>query len=621
MAGVQTWKSIQFKLPTIFEAVTDIYDQCSKPKSSKMNNLLNDYTKKLVSQWTKSFGPNHVLAHSTVKKKLEKLLNSYHNEVYIKSHRTAGKKKNDAEKVPKESLRRANDKWKKENDRLFDIGKNMELLAPTSDEAIFYHQQKQPSREGRVTEEVDADYVEQLREEEQTIEYETEEDMDVDEAPELDSTVDVSLNVSVNRSGVSRWAPSVNEVASQTDEVNLERPRLRINQRVCTDQIKNTCVQLSSTCGVSTETARKCVQVVCQNLYGHRLYLTAEEQAKEEGTSLYIGNTKEKDRKYVIPNTRTISGHKQYLAIENETDASLALIDMPDNVKAFIHFDTTSRDNIDGEWPSIILRFSDGVEFRLRPLFFAYEDREQITLLFAETFRRLAAAASIRRGVACKPKQLWEKIYALMTDAVTKNLGIEDTIAAALESDHHPLHLLCKSHTVEALDKSNLSVLSGIESEVKQQDILERINPRLKSFFRGKSATVEAGIDAILKLVTHNKSANSCSQADLFERICEQSGQIKRIFLYQQRRFAKLGKAAASILNAKDVLNTLLDEIDTTNQLTEACKIFMSSELFLTELECLAFFNHYITFPFLHCVEISSQEELLAIIPSLYKVS
>ena len=127
------------------------------------------------------------------------------------------------------------------------------------------------------------------------------------------------------------------------------------------------------------------------------------------------------------------------------------------------------------------------------------------------------------------------------------------------------------------------------------------------------------GKDSILKLVTHNKSANSCSQADQFERICEREGKTKRIFLYQQRRFAKLGKAAAAILNAKDQLNILLDEIDSTNQLTESCKMFLASELFITELECLSFFNHFVTFPFLHCVEISSQEQLMDIIPKLHQ--
>ena len=182
--------------------------------------------------------------------------------------------------------------------------------------------------------------------------------------------------------------------------------------------------------------------------------------------------------------------------------------------------------------------------------------------------------------------ELWGKIDALMTDAVAKNLGVESTIPAALESSHHPYHLLCKSHTVEALDRSNLEVLASIE-KVEQQQVLENINPALKSFFRGKKALVEAGIEALLTLITHNKSANSCSQADLFDHICEREGVSKHVFIYQQ--FAKLGKAAASILQSTDILSMLLDEIDSTNQLVEACKIYLWSELFITELECLEF--------------------------------
>ena len=607
----------------MYEAVNDIYNHATKPGSAKMQSTLNNYSAALIAQWTKSFGAKHVLSAATVKQKLKSHITKFHNQVYIPAHRNTGKKK---ETASKESLRRLSETWRKANNIIFDIGKDMASLDPSSDEAIFYKQQKEPDREGRVTEKVDEEYEEELRQEQEqnmideAMDVETEEPEDPDDVEVLNSTIsDIpSLNVSVNRSGMVRAAPSINEIATQTDPTEVERKKLRINKRVCTDDVKNTCAILSSTCALSTEMSRKVVQVVCKNMYGHELYLTPEEQAKHEGASVFIGSTKEKDQTYVLPSARTISDHKQFLATETETDAGLALLDKDISVKAFIHFDTTSRSNIDGDWPSIILRFTNGEEFRLRPLFFAYEDREQITLLFTETLGRLAAAASIRKGIACKPSDLWEKIFALMTDSPTKNLGIEETIATSLGSNHIPLHLLCKSHTVEALDRSNLDVLSKVEKDVKQRETLEKINPRLKSFFRGKTATVEAGIEAILKLVTHNKSANSCSQADLFERICEREGQVKRIFLYQQRSFAKLGKAAASILNAKEILNMLLDEIQSTNQLTESCRIYMSSELFMTQLECLAFFNHYVTFPFLNCVEISSQEELLQILPKLY---
>ena len=83
--------------------------------------------------------------------------------------------------------------------------------------------------------------------------------------------------------------------------------------------------------------------------------------------------------------------------------------------------------------------------------------------------------------------------------------------------------------TVEALDRSNLGV--SIEKKVNQQAVFESINPALKSFFRGKTALVEAGIDALLTLITHNKSANSCSQADLFEQICERKNVVKSLFI------------------------------------------------------------------------------------------
>lgn len=71
------------------------------------------------------------------------------------------------------------------------------------------------------------------------------------------------------------------------------------------------------------------------------------------------------------------------------------------------------------------------------------------------------------------------------------------------------------------------------------------------------------------------------------------------------------------LLEAKDILQMLVDEVQGTNQLVESCKIYLSSELFITELECLAYFNHFVTFPFLNCVEMSIQADLLVTLPKL----
>ena len=70
--------------------------------------------------------------------------------------------------------------------------------------------------------------------------------------------------------------------------------------------------------------------------------------------------------------------------------------------------------------------------------FFAYEDRSQIISLIVETLKRLSVAADKLNVTA---SDLWNKIDAVMTDAVTKNLKIEEGVAERLGSKHVPLHL------------------------------------------------------------------------------------------------------------------------------------------------------------------------------------
>ena len=65
----------------------------------------------------------------------------------------------------------------------------------------------------------------------------------------------------------------------------------------------------------------------------------------------------------------------------------------------------------------------------LCPLLFAYEDRGQIISLIVESFKRLSVAANKLNVTAFN---LWMKIDAIMTDAVSKNLRIEDGVAEAL---------------------------------------------------------------------------------------------------------------------------------------------------------------------------------------------
>ena len=62
--------------------------------------------------------------------------------------------------------------------------------------------------------------------------------------------------------------------------------------------------------------------------------------------------------------------------------------------------------------------FTNGAEFVLKPLFFAYEDREQITELLIESLRRLATAASLETANKVSVNDLWIQIDSFMTDGM-----------------------------------------------------------------------------------------------------------------------------------------------------------------------------------------------------------
>ena len=118
-----------------------------------------------------------------------------------------------------------------------------------------------------------------------------------------------------------------------------------------------------------------------------------------------------------------------------ELDASMHLLNKSSTTICTLHYDTTSRSKIDEEWPAILLNFSDGYQFVLRPQYFAYEDRKQIVDLLIESLSRLANAASIETKCQITVNALWEKIDSFMTDAVAKNLKVTEYIAVKIQSN------------------------------------------------------------------------------------------------------------------------------------------------------------------------------------------
>ena len=63
----------------------------------------------------------------------------------------------------------------------------------------------------------------------------------------------------------------------------------------------------------------------------------------------------------------------------------------------------------------------------------------------------------------------------------------------------------------------------------------------------------------------------------------------------------------------------VLNETHLSNQHTELVKMFLDSELLLTELSCLSYFTHKVSLPLLYAVEICNQNQLCELFPKLYK--
>jgi hypothetical protein len=208
--------------------------------------------------------------------------------------------------------------------------------------------------------------------------------------------------------------------------------------------------------------------------------------------------------------------------MSKEVDAAKNLLHKDEKkYKVTFHYDSTTRSRMDGEWPSLILNFLSDVPWNsqmitLRPLHFAYEDRQQMVNLFVETLKRLSVAIENQAFVS----QPWEKVDAVMTDAASKNLHVEVGVSETLETAHVPVHILCKSHVCEKLDECCNSVLKEAENKIELYDMLVKREPMLKSFLRTpKSIVASVVIPALMKLVSKGDDGKVISMADEFSMI------------------------------------------------------------------------------------------------------
>ena len=510
-------------LPTVAECVLCITSYAPTYGSQKQLEAVSTFSLQIQELWHKAFSEENVLVYSSIKRKLDTHLKDYRTKVQ-KNHRT--------------TKRNALKDWKSKNNILFDILKlSVDPDSFDTDEKKFYQDQKTVSRKMALSDQVDEQF--NIQHENQKIEdpsdyLSPDDDIDTYSASQSTSNHNTVLSQCKMRSGNVRLTKCLIEVSTQTDNMPSQTTPIRKN-RNCFSDVKKAIAATSYKAGITTEQARRAFQATCEVFTKDQYYLSVDEMPIDNLNSNSRINrkrpkTKEDYEKYklVLPSARVINREKHLQAIQVERNCALAMLDAdPDDVIA-VHYDTTKRRCIQGDWTSLIVKISTGKCFRLRPLSFAIENRDTISDLLVEELKRLAKAGD------CNANSLWEKVTSLMTDSVSKNLNIEASVAATLNSTHVPFHLLCVSHTCEVSDKGNLSVLKEAEDKLRLRDILIMRMPCLKSFLSANKSITLTALEALNKLVTND--GHLSSQWELFEKILTDKNKTKKTQHLQRKK-------------------------------------------------------------------------------------
>ena len=338
--------------------------------------------------------------------------------------------------VPKPKTKKGDFKNCK-NSSLFDIGRSMEATKDwrsnvvegrTGNEKLFYEEQR-AERRHLLSQEIDTEYeAEQLKIQQAEVELETSYH---EELNYTNGELEVMFSSSKQKSHTENRVLKVDKNV----QVNIKMPsypiRLVWN---ATYEILDTVAGVSTASGISVAKAQTATCDVCKRKYGDIYELELPKQSDEPRKKK--SRTAEDYQLYanVLPSEKSVNNfkHKKALIQERSLQPNLC---SPGTTKVTLHYDTTSRIRNDGDWPSLICNVKDKDHLKcwmisLCPLFFAYEDQEQIISLMFESLKRLSVAAN-KLNVAAS--NLWEKTDAIMTDAVSKNLKIEDGVAEALQ--------------------------------------------------------------------------------------------------------------------------------------------------------------------------------------------
>ena len=128
------------------------------------------------------------------------------------------------------------------------------------------------------------------------------------------------------------------DMTIQTELSVPDHPKLQVNKRDSTNEIKSTCAQISSVCGVSVETSRKVNEIVKPSITKTFIFLLKNKlKIREFKLCILYEN-----HSAIIPSVWTITTeYKQLQASDMKKSAAITLYTKPLELKITIHFDST----------------------------------------------------------------------------------------------------------------------------------------------------------------------------------------------------------------------------------------------------------------------------------------
>lgn len=148
-----------------------------------------------------------------------------------------------------------------------------------------------------------------------------------------------------------------------------------------------------SNAGITTEQSCKAFQATFQVFYGIKCIELCPQHVMKKPRKAFDYRERYSN---ILSFAKIVTDTEHLVDIQQERNAALAVLNPSDDELATtIHFDTTSRKRITGEWSWIIIRVNARKKFSTRPQSMAVDAKENITSFSVNFLKRMSIASAI----------------------------------------------------------------------------------------------------------------------------------------------------------------------------------------------------------------------------------